>query len=208
MYLVIGDRECSFHKVELEVIESNISNKFANFDKRTVRELIQHHRYSSVKAAAENEYNELLDQPVGAALLQLKNNGDHFYKKFLNNYGDLIYTNFVVKGNAALLAKKGIYTIVVDDKLVFAGVCANSFKLRFNQHIGNISPKCCYKDGTATHCHINARITDKILTAKINFQICPMNDLAEMKYVKNAIIKRFEPEWNLRTAREEVFNFN
>lgn len=208
MYLSIGDREYSFQKVELEIIKSNISNTFANFDKKTMRELIEHRRYSSVKVVVENEYQELLDESVGKALLQLKNEKDSFYKEFLNNYGDLNYTQFVVKGNDSVLSKKGIYTIVIDDQLVFAGVCANTFKLRFNQHIGNISPKCCYKDGTATHCHINARITEQLATAKIAFHVCPMKDVDEMKYVKNAIIKRFEPEWNLRTSREESFNLN
>ena len=88
------------------------------------------------------------DRPAGEALLELKFIGNPFYKQFLNNYGDLAYSRFVVKGNEELLQKKGVYNIIVNNELVFSGVCAKSFKERFNQHIGNISAKGCFRDGT------------------------------------------------------------
>lgn len=205
MYVKIGDREFNFHRMEIDILKTGIKDTFANFDKKTMRELLSHRRYEGLKSQFHGRYEHYLDLPAGDALFALKSKGDSFYKQFLNNYGDLTYSHFSVKGNESLLTKTGIYTIVVNDELVFAGGCANSFKLRFNQHIGNISPKSCFKDGTATHCHINAKITEAFSSSKIYFKICPINDVEEMKQVKNAIINRFEPVWNLRFGREESY---
>lgn len=207
MYVKIGDREFPFHHVELEVIKSGIQNTFAKFDKKTLGELIQHRRYEPLKHKVESQYFHLLKESAGTALLQLKKEGDPFYKEFLNKYGDLSYSQLIVKGNESLLNRTGVYLIIMDDELVFTGVCANSFKTRFNQHIGNISPKSCFKDGTATHCHINARITHHSRQSKVHFKICPIKNNDEMKEVKNAIIDRFEPNWNLRFSREKVFSY-
>lgn len=207
MYVKIGDREFPFYHVELEVVKTGIQNTFANFDKKTLGQLIQHPRYKPLKDKVENDYNHLLRESAGTALFNLKKQGDLFYKEFLNKYGDLTYSQLVVKGNESLLNKTGVYLIILDDELVFTGVCANSFKTRFNQHIGNISPKSCFKDGTATHCHINARITHHFERSKVHFKICPLKNNDEMKEVKNSIIDRFEPVWNLRFGREKVISY-
>lgn len=206
MFVKIGDKEFCFHRVDLEIIKTGIQDIFSKFDKKTMRELLSHPRYENLKENFELKYKQYLDRSAGDVLGSLKKVGNADYKLFLNNYGDLIYSQFVVKGNESLLSKTGVYMIIVNDELVFTGVCANSFKLRFNQHIGNISPKCCYKDGTATHCHINGKITESLPNAKVHFKICPMKNMDETKKVKNAIINRFEPVWNLRFGREEVYS--
>ncbi|MFP3917314.1 hypothetical protein U5N28_05820 [Lysinibacillus telephonicus] len=206
MYVKIGDREFSFYRVDLDILKTGIQDIFSHFDKKTIRELLLQPRYKNIKDIFESNYKQFLDYPAGEVLFTLKKNKDPVYKLFLNNYGDLVYSQFVVKGNESLLNKSGLYMITVDEELVFAGVCANSFKLRFNQHIGNISPKCCYKDGTATHCHVNAKITESLPKGKVYFKICPMKNMDETKKVKNAIINRFEPIWNLRFGREELYS--
>lgn len=205
MYVKLGDREFGFYKLDVEFLETGIKDTFARFDKKTMRELLRHRRYEGLKNQFQGKYEQYLDVPAGQALCDLKYKGDSFYQLFLNKYGDLTYSHFVVTGNETLLNKTGVYTIVADDELVFTGVCANAFRLRFNQHIGNISPKCCFKDGTATHCHINSKITEIYPKAKIQFKICPMTDLNQMKNLRNAIINRFEPIWNIRYGREESF---
>lgn len=208
MHVKLGDNEFTFHRIGIELIKSNIQEPFKSFDKKTIRELLKHNRYSHLKESVFNDYEHLLDVPAGQALYELKKVKDPFYMNFLNKYGDLSYCQFVVKGSESLLSKKGVYTIVMDDELVFAGVCNNTFKLRFNQHIGNISPKSCFRDGTATHCHINANIAENISKSTIYFQVCPMIDLDEMKMLKNTIIDRFEPKWNIRFSREMIYSYN
>ena len=205
MYVKLGEKEFGFYKLDVKVLETGIKDTFAKFDKKTMRELLSHRRYEGLKSQFQVRYEQYLDVPAGKALYDLKYKGDPFYKQFLNKYGDLTYSHFVVEGNETLLDKNGVYNIVVDEELVFTGVCANAFKVRFNQHIGNISPKCCFRDGTATHCHINSKITEIYPASKIQFKICPMSDLNQMKQLKNAIINRFEPIWNIRFGREESF---
>ncbi|WP_413367471.1 hypothetical protein [Lysinibacillus sp. 3P01SB] len=204
MYVSIGDKRFDFHKIEIDVLEMGIENTFAKFDKMTLGELVGQKKYEHLKQQTEKHYGSLLELSAGEALLALKDAGDSFYRKFLNNYGDKLYSRFVVKGKEELLLQNGVYNIIVNDELTFSGVCARSFKERFNQHIGNISAKGCYRDGTATHCHVNARLTELFGKESIHFSICPIEDKKEMNQLKNAIIRRFEPIWNLRVAKDET----
>lgn len=208
MYVKINDQLYHFHRIRIELLDRNIREPYRFFDKKTIRELLQHQRYQYLREKVYSEYKEILDLPAGTALYHLKLNNDSFYKEFLNRYGDLVYCHFNVKGNESLLNKKGVYLIIMDDHIVFAGICNNKFKLRFNQHIGNVSPKACYRDGTATHCHINAKIANYYNDSNIYFQVCPLTDLEEMKLVKNWIIDRFEPLWNLRFGNDVIYSYN
>lgn len=203
MYVTLGDKRFDFRKVEINVLDMGIENTFAKFDKMTLGELSRQKKYDHLKEQTEKHYGSLLNLSAGEALHTLKNNGDSFYKEFLNNYGDKRFSRFTVQGNEALLSQSGVYNIIVNNELTFAGVCARSFKERFNQHLGNISAKGCYRDGTATHCHVNARLTELFGKADIYFSICPMNDKKEMNQLKNALVRRFEPIWNLRVGKEE-----
>ena len=203
MYVTLGDKRFDFRKVEINVLDMGIENTFAKFDKMTLGELSRQKKYDHLKEQTEKHYGSLLHLSAGDALLTLKNTGDSFYKEFLNNYGDKRFSRFTVQGNEALLSQSGVYNIIVNNELTFAGVCARSFKERFNQHLGNISAKGCYRDGTATHCHVNARLTELFGKADIYFSICPMNDKKEMNQLKNALVRRFEPIWNLRVGKEE-----
>lgn len=204
MYITIGDCRFDFQKVDIEVLEKGIENTFAKFNKMTIRQLLTQKKYVHLAKTVEAHYDWLLDKPAGTAVLELKMMGDLFYKHFLNNYGDLCFTRFIVQGKEAFLQKNGVYNIIVDNELVFTGVCARSFKERFNQHIGNVSAKGCFKDGTATHCHINARLTEIIHQRKVHFYIYPMKDKQEMIQLKNAIVRRFEPVWNLRAGNKST----
>ncbi|MED3660870.1 hypothetical protein NST62_06140 [Ureibacillus sp. FSL K6-8385] len=208
MHVKIGGKEFYFHRVRIELLETGIREPFRFFDKKTIRDLLQHRRYQHLKDKVFNDYCDILDMPAGPALYSMKQNNDLFYKEFLNNYGDLDYCQFVVKGNESVLNKKGVYTVIMNDKIVFAGICNNKFKLRFNQHIGNVSPKSCFRDGTATHCHINAKIAQHITDNNIHFQVCPLSDVGEMKLVKNWIIDRFEPLWNLRFGSDIIYSYS
>lgn len=202
MYLTIQGERIDFTKVELVVLEQGITDLFQSFDKKTLHELVSQKKYEHLKCEVEQHTFHLLDVPAGEALKKMKDQGITLYKQFLNNYGDLTYSRFIVNGDDELLKQKGIYTIIVNNELKFCGVCARSFKERFNQHLGTIYAKGCFRDGTATHCHINANITQMLATDEVYFGIYPMTNEKDMNSLKNAIIKRFEPEWNLRSNRD------
>ncbi|MGN7477293.1 hypothetical protein ACTHOQ_05515 [Solibacillus silvestris] len=202
MFIKINGERIDFTKVELIVIEQGIADLFESFDKKTLHELAAQKKYEHLKSYVEKHAVHMKDLPAGKALKKLKDEGNIFYKQFLNNYGDLAYSRFIVKGDEHLLKQKGVYTIIANNEMKFCGVCARSFKERFNQHIGNIYAKGCFRDGTATHCHVNAKITQMLPANDVHFAIYPMEHEKDMNSLKNAIIKRFEPEWNLRSNRD------
>lgn len=204
VYITMGKDRFHFERVGIEVLETGLENIFSRFDKMTLGQLVHHKKYAHLRKMTEQRYHELLNDPAGQALLKLKEGQQIFYREFLNNYGDLTYSKFVVEGQDAVLQKTGVYMVLCDEELVFAGVCARSFRERFNQHLGNISAKGCYRDGTATHCHINAQLTRKLDAHKIAFAICPIDNKVEMNEIKNGIINRFEPIWNLRSSSDSV----
>lgn len=208
MYVSLGEKMFDFQKVDIRVLETGIQNTFAKFDKMTLSQLLTKKKYTHLAEQTEQYFHKLLTLPAGKALMAMKMSGNTFYKQFLNNYGDLIYSKICISGQEKLLQKKGVYTIIVDNELVFTGVCATTFKDRFNQHIGNISAKGCFKDGTATHCHLNARLTEAMKTSKAHFSVCPMIDTKEMNALKNSIILRFEPVWNLRLGKDLDYIYN
>lgn len=201
MIIHINGEKIEFTKLDIVVLEQGIANLFESFDKKTLGELTKQKKYEHLKSFV-NEQTHLMEMPAGTALKALKNEGNHFYKQFLNNYGDLIYSRFIVSGDESLLKLRGVYTIVANNELKFCGVCARSFKERFNQHIGYIYAKGCFRDGTSTHCHVNANITQLLPTSDVHFAVYPMGDEKAMNKLKNAIIKRFEPEWNIRSNRK------
>lgn len=201
MFIQINEEKIEFTKVEIIVLEQGITDLFESFDKKTLGELTKQKKYEHLKNFVE-EQKHLKNVPAGAAIKSLKEEGNHTYRQFLNNYGDTTYSRFVVSGDEDLLKRRGIYTIIANNELKFCGVCARTFKERFNQHIGNIYAKGCYRDGTSTHCHVNANITKLLQTSDVHFAIYPMENEKAMNKLKNAIVKRFEPEWNLRSNRE------
>lgn len=198
----MGEERFEFEKIGIELLETGLENVFARFDKMALGELISQKKYEHLRSVTERDYKGLLYDPAGQALLELKEGQNSFYREFLNNYGDLTYSKFAVKGQDVCLQQAGVYLVLCDEELVFAGVCARSFRERFNQHLGNISAKGCYRDGTATHCHLNAQLTRKFDGQDVSFAICAMDEKKEMNKVKSAIINRFEPIWNLRSSSE------
>ncbi|MER2192902.1 MAG: hypothetical protein ABS951_18265 [Solibacillus sp.] len=206
MYITMGKDRFRFEKIGIEVLETGLENVFSRFDKMTLEQLIHQKKYEHLRSTTQQEYCALLGDPAGQALMELKEGQHDFYREFLNNYGDLSYTKFVVEGSEESLQKKGVYMVLCDEELVFAGVCARSFRERFNQHLGNISAKGCYRDGTATHCHINAQLTRKLAGHQMSLAICTIDNKKEMNQLKNAIINRFEPIWNLR-SNQDAFIF-
>lgn len=206
VYITVGEDRFHFERVGIELLETGLENVFSRFDKMTLGELICHKKYNHLRSVTEQRYKALLNDPAGQVLLELKEAQDGFYREFLNNYGDLMYSKFIACGHEELLQRTGVYMVLCGEELVFTGVCARSFRERFNQHLGNISAKGCYRDGTATHCHINAQLTRNFANHHMSFAVCPIDQKKEMNELKNAIINRFEPIWNLR-ANNDFFMF-
>src|SRR5690606_1500743 len=94
----------------------------------------------------EHDLRCFLDTPLGEALLVNKQNKKETYKRFLNPYGDLSYSQFSIQ-DSNVLNLKGLYAYVVNQELVYIGRCLDTFKKRINYGYGKIAPKNCYRDG-------------------------------------------------------------
>lgn len=175
-------------------------NVFKNKNNRTLRETLSSKKYKKYKEKAYKDYALSLDMKLGDFLYKLKNKGDLFYKNFLNSYGDLKYTQFMLKEHKHHQLK-GIYFYYVGNKLRYIGRCKDSMKKRVNNGYGKISPKNCFKDGQSTNCKVNALVSQKQKSVSLKPLVMMSNKKIE-KYEKE-LIKLLKPEWNNKLKKEE-----
>ena len=186
-----------FSEIELEFIGAPYQDVFGLKNNKTVAETLRHHKYKTLAAKVKKCYPNILDEPLGTALLCLKQNGDRFYLRFLNSYGDLRYSTFRL-ATPEFEAKIGVYAYFENEILRYIGRCKDSMKKRVNQGYGKIYPKNCYLDGQATNCHLNAKITE--VSESIVLRLCVIESKSEIERVETSLIREHEPAWNIRRA--------
>ena len=138
----------TFLQVTLYLYQTGLENIFREKNNKTLLETLAHHRYINLKEYVMNNYQEHLNVPLGEFLYQLKLRKDDFYRKFLNPYGDEIYSKF---GIQEFKEVKGLYAFLLNKKIVYIGRTRDTLGKRINFGYGNISPKNCYRDGQATN---------------------------------------------------------
>jgi len=148
-----------------------------------------------LKDNVEECYSDELDKPLGCFLLKLKKRGHPFYKKFLNKYGDLEYSQFRIT-DKNYLKSKGIYAYTLNSEIVYIGRCNSSLKQRINQGYGKIHPKNCYIDGQATNCHLNAKITKS--KDRVDLWFHKMTNKKKINELEKQLIKKYHPKWNIK----------
>ena len=178
------------------VFENEIyTNVFQAKNNKSLQETLQSSKYQKFKRYVEENYSTYLSMMLGDFLYKLKNNNDMFYKKFLNKYGDLQYSRFMLS-NRSEYKLKGVYFYYVNDELKYIGRCRDSMQKRVNNGYGNISPKSCYIDGQATNCKVNALVTQNKESVKL--KIYPMDDVKEIEKLESQFIEELMPVWNGR----------
>ncbi len=187
--------DCEFTPVELSFDGKPYWDIFGQKNNKTVSETLEHRRYAKLKGEVFEKYPISLDKPLGAFLLELKKDGDVFYKRFLNKYGDLRYSVFAIT-DPAYFDSKGVYAYMSGDELKYIGRCKDSMKKRVNQGYGKIHPKNCYLDGQATNCHLNSKITET--KSKITLWLCQMESPSEIGSVERELIRSCTPPWNIQ----------
>ncbi len=184
-----------FGHVPLEFANDRRENVFANKNNKTVRETLSHRRYESLAEICMANYPNHLDSPLGEVLLELKSSGDLFYQRFLNRYGDLAYSTFSISDPSAFEAR-GVYAYYAGNVLKYIGRCRDSMRQRVNQGYGKIHPKNCFRDGQATNCHLNARIT--ATDSLVSLWLCEMDRMSDIEALERGLIREYTPPWNLR----------
>jgi hypothetical protein len=196
MILTYNGFNCKFEKVPLEFEVGNFSDVFAEKNNKTLRQTLEHRRYSALKRECETISASDLNLPIGSFLKNLKANGDGLYKRFLNKYGDLNYSRFRL-ANKSVLDARGLYLYAHEGQLVYIGRCKDSFRKRINQGYGMISPKNCFLDGQATNCNINSRITS-FGSERIEFHVCLIPDVQTITTLETGLIVDYRPPWNIQ----------
>jgi len=192
MKLCALNRELEFVPIKLVLHKSGLTNVFAMKNNKTVVETLANKKYSRLLPEVCRQYPNALNEKLGEFLYRLKMNGDMFYLRFLNEYGDNTYCDFAV---AEPSKPKGLYCFVIGDGVRYIGRSHDPFEKRFNQGYGHLSPKNCYRDGQATNCHLNSLIAQH--WAQIACYVCPLENDNEIDALERALIRRLQPEWNI-----------
>ncbi len=182
-----------FTQVDLKFSTSKSSiPPWAHKNNKSVRETLEHHKYTKLRSLCANYYSEL-DKPLGAFLLELRESGDSLYKHFLNPDGDAAFTEFsLVDSRAAQL--RGLYIYKVGQEIVYVGRCLDCFGKRINQGYGKIHPKNCYIDGQRTNCRLNALVASN--QGDIALYICPLEVESDISRLESRLLRMLRPSWN------------
>lgn len=184
-----------FEIIPLTFEKETHTNVFAKKNNKSVAETLDHRRYSKLAQRTQDVYSDFLDQPLGSFLLSLKELNDDFYRRFLNRYGDLEYSQFYI-ADSSFHHVKGVYAYFKGDELQYIGRCRDSMKKRIDQGYGKIHPKNCYVDGQATNCHLNSQITGS--RRDISLRINVMDVDAEIERIERMLINEHSPPWNIQ----------
>jgi hypothetical protein len=186
-----------FTGVPLRFEGGTYSDVFAKKNNKTLSQTLEHHRYAGLAKFILPKYASSLATPLGTFLIDLKRSGDAVYRKFLNPYGDLVYSSFSLADRAQLKIK-GVYAYYVGSELKYIGRCNDSVNKRINYGYGTIHPKNCFIDGQATNCRLNALITQAQETGQIGLWICQIAADESINVMEALLCRRYTPSWNIR----------
>ena len=197
LYLPQEENAYLFLQIPISFDENTYTDIFALKNNKTLSETLSHKRYVKFLPEITEKYSECLSQPLGEFLITLKENGDEFYKKFLNKSGDESYSSFKIT-DLELANLKGIYAYYIDKDLKYIGRCRDSMKKRINSGYGRITPKNCYIDGQSTNCHLNSLIakTKSTVTLWFHKMECDINIASS----EQLLIKEYNPPWNRKNG--------
>ena len=194
MVFNLPDLKYDFSIIELKFTGKLYEDVFGLKNNKTVAETLQHRRYRRLSEEVKGRYPNILNEPLGTALLRIKHDGDQIYRRFLNPYGDLQYSTFSL-ATSEFESATGVYAYFDGNILRYIGRCRDSMKKRVNQGYGKIHPKNCYLDGQATNCRLNALISKT--SGTISLRMCTIEDSSEIERVESSLIQRHKPDWNI-----------
>jgi hypothetical protein len=194
MTISLNQETISFNTVPLHFKAKSLGDVYAKKNNKTLGETLSQPKYQKLRQMHIRQYSNELHKPLGEFLHQLKDNGDHSYKLFLNGYGDELYCEFSIREH---LGDRGIYLFSHNGKVKYIGRCTDSFDKRVNYGYGKIYPKNCFLDGQATNCRLNAIINN---TDNIEFGVYVMNGSSteEIKALEKRMLLSGDFDWNIQ----------
>jgi hypothetical protein len=193
MKIAVEGHQLEFIQVPMRFQRHGIVNLFAEKNNKTVAETLSHRRYTSFLKEVHYRYPNSLNDKLGEFLYRLKINKDTFYLRFLNEYGDNEFCDFLIE-KTILTQAKGVYCFMLDKKIKYFGRSHDPFERRLNQGYGHISPKNCYRDGQSTNCHLNSLIAKNYSDSW--FYVFPLDTDLVIDRLERLLISSYKPEWN------------
>ena len=194
MRLFLDNTPYTFRKVPLRFEAGTFQNVFGGKNNKTVRETLSHRRYRRLARDTIDAYGSSLDMSLGDFLIKLKTEGDSFYMKFLNEYGDLEYSRFWVD-DFDDAEKIGVYAYRVGSQPMYVGRSHDPLQKRI-QGYGKIHPKNCFRDGQSTNCRINALVTTNRGQVSLWFHAVRVE--SEIDTLEQRLIAAYQPDWNIQ----------
>ena len=165
---------------------------------KTLRDTVEHRRYGGLARMVREQYATSLDLPLGTFLATLKAQGNPFYRRFLNPYGDGLFCHFRM-ANKVHKKLKGLYLYNCGPELAYIGRSFDPFSKRVDQGYGKIHPKNCFIDGQSTNCHLNGLIQSN--RSIVSFAVCPLIEDSLIEIAERDLIQTLRPPWNIALAR-------
>ncbi len=168
-----GQKTLYFKPARL-IFSGGTKNDIFTWAQKSLQEILELAPYRHLREPVTARYSRYLSLRVGLFLWERKERHDIFYREFLNPYGDEKYGSFRMR-ECAEAAKKGIFLVVEEGKIVHAGCCDDSFRKTINDYLGRVSSHDCYLDGDSVRCRINSLLVARKKDAGI-FLHCIEND--------------------------------
>ena len=185
----------TFSETPFDISERNLPSPFLLYNKRTVRELLQKKQYKSLeeRIIKSKNYSRYLDLRIDEFLQTLIDNGDEFYRDFLNENGCGKFCRFTLT-EPRIQDKLGLYLYTHKGAIVYIGKCTSNFAKRFRAGYGTIAPKNCYKDGQATNTRINSLMNKH--GGDVRIYLCILSDTETINKAEKMLIQNLNPKWN------------
>ncbi|MEJ6951889.1 hypothetical protein [Natronospora cellulosivora (SeqCode)] len=192
MQIKLGDISLSFHEQKLSFNKTNIENIFSERNESSLRGFLLYRKYSKFYINVQENYQEYMDLKLGDFLLECKERGDDFYLNFLNEYGDLAFSEFKI-AEKNIINEKGLFICCHKKELKLVKACQDSFKKNINE-LGKVRTEDCFLDGKPEVCYINSLFNK--YQDDLKFYVCVIKDKDLSNILEKKLLSKYLPEWN------------
>lgn len=152
-----NEKTLYFRPLKLQFSGSIKENHFDKVQK-TLKEVLENPVFGHLRDTVNAKYPQYLPLKTGLFLGQLKERQDHFYREFLNMYGDEKFSSFRLEESVES-HKNGVMIIVYKSGLYHVFNCEDSYSNLVNNRLGRVLADDCLLSGDKVRCMINALLT-------------------------------------------------
>jgi len=146
-----------FRPLKLQFLKGLRHDLFTQ-SKRTVKEALAQPAFSTLVKESGQELSKYQDSRLGQVMADFRLRSNLVYRRFLNAYGEEVFSSFCLADEEAGRAK-GILMVYAQGRLCHLEGCHEGFSERIDRGIGAVMSDACYLDGDETVCRLNCIVT-------------------------------------------------